>query len=88
MTCWVEGFGWVDAREKEEKDKNHWSYIVVTSLKGVLGGGEYRNNVLFGAAMARGRLVELNGRSVGAKVGRKFGETKVVLQFLAHRVRD
>jgi hypothetical protein len=19
MTCWVEGFGWVDAREREEK---------------------------------------------------------------------
>jgi hypothetical protein len=39
-------------------------------------GGEYRNNVLLGAAMGRGRLVELNGRSGGAKEGRKFGETK------------
>jgi hypothetical protein len=24
MTCWIEGFGWVDARAREEKFKKHF----------------------------------------------------------------
>jgi len=60
---------------------------VIASLKGV-EGGEYRNRVLICAAIARGRLVELNATSGGATSTAEYAETKEEWLSPGHRVPD